>query len=166
MTDSPVPAPLAFRVDSRDVQGASVVEVAGEVDAHTAPTVHDAVEAAIAPGARVIVDLREVSFLDSTGLGVFVTALKHVRDAEATLDLVITSARVLKVFELTGLDVVIPIHEEMPPLLESRQIGRVVKTTPRAPLDARPGPRWRVLLRRLRRIARRVRNPYGVHCSS
>ena len=46
------------------MQGASVVEVAGEVDAHTAPTVLDAVEAAIAPGARVIVDLREVSFLD------------------------------------------------------------------------------------------------------
>ena len=118
MTDSPVPEPLAFRVDSRDVQGASVVEVAGEVDAHTAPP-SDAVEAAIAPGARVIVDLREVSFLDSTGLGVFVTALKHVREAEATLDLVITSARVLKVFELTGLDVVIPIHEELAPLLDS-----------------------------------------------
>ena len=119
MTDTSVPEPLAFRVDSRDVQGASVVEVAGEVDAHTAPTVRDAVQAAIAPGARVIVDLRGVSFLDSTGLGVFVTALKHVREAEATLDLVITSARVLKVFELTGLDVVIPIHEELPPLLDS-----------------------------------------------
>ena len=46
------------------MQGASVIEVAREVDAYTAPTVHDAVEAAIAPGARVIVDLREVSFLD------------------------------------------------------------------------------------------------------
>ncbi len=83
------------------------------------PSVRDAVEAAIAPGARVIVDLREVSFLDSTGLGVFVTALKHVREADGTLDLVVTSARVLKVFELTGLDVVIPIHEELGPLLDS-----------------------------------------------
>ena len=33
--------------------------------------------------------------------------------------MVITSARVLKVFELTGLDVVIPIHEELAPLLDS-----------------------------------------------
>jgi len=119
MTDTSAPEPLAFRVDSRDLQGASVVEVAGEMDAHTAPIVRDAVEAAISPGARVIVDLRGVSFLDSTGLGVFVTALKHVREAEGTLDLVITSARVLKVFELTGLDVVIPIHEELGPLLDS-----------------------------------------------
>lgn len=119
MTDTSVPEPRAFRVDSRDVQGASVIAVAGEVDAHTAPSVRDSVEAAIAPGARVIVDLREVSFLDSTGLGVFVTALKHVREADGTLDLVVTSARVLKVFELTGLDVVIPIHEELDPLLDS-----------------------------------------------
>ena len=99
MTETSVPEPLAFRVDSRDVQGASVVEVAGEVDAHTAPTVRNAVEAAIVPGARVIVDLSGVSFLDSTGLGVLVTALK--------------------VFELTGLDVVIPIHEELGALLDS-----------------------------------------------
>ncbi|MCP4741062.1 MAG: hypothetical protein GY871_02355, partial [Actinomycetales bacterium] len=55
MTDTSAPEPLAFRVDSRDRQGASVVEVAGEMDAHTAPIVRDAVEAAIAPGARVIV---------------------------------------------------------------------------------------------------------------
>lgn len=101
------------------MQGASVVEVAGEVDAHTAPTVRDAVEAAIVPGARVIVDLSGVSFLDSTGLGVLVTALKHVREADGTLDLVVTSPRVLKVFELTGLDVVIPIHEELGALLDS-----------------------------------------------
>ena len=119
MTETSVPEPLAFRVDSRDVQGASVVEVAGEVDAHTAPTVRGAVEAAIVPGARVIVDLSGVSFLDSTGLGVLVTALKHVREADGTLDLVVTSPRVLKVFELTGLDVVIPIHEELGALLDS-----------------------------------------------
>ena len=119
MTDTSVPEPRAFRVDSRDVQGASVIAVAGVVDSHTAPTVRDAVEAAIAPAARVTVDLRDVSFLDSTGLGVFVTALKHVREADGTLDLVITSARVLKVFELTGLDVVIPIHVELDPLLDS-----------------------------------------------
>jgi anti-anti-sigma regulatory factor len=45
--------------------------------------------------------------------------LKHVREADGTLDLVVTSPRVLKVFELTGLDVVIPIHEELGALLDS-----------------------------------------------
>jgi anti-sigma B factor antagonist len=90
-----------------------MVTVHGELDAHTAPQVREAVEASITPGARVVADLTGVTFLDSTGLGVFVTALKHVREVDGTLDLVITSPRVLKVFELTGLDVVIPIHEEI-----------------------------------------------------
>ena len=108
MTETSVPEPLAFRVDSRDVQGASVVEVAGEVDAHTAPTVRDAVEAAIVPGARVIVDLSGVSFLDSTGLGVLVTALKHVREADGTLD------RASKVAQPVAYRLIPQLHEVMP----------------------------------------------------
>jgi len=90
-----------------------VVSVAGEVDAHTAPPVREAVLATVGPGARVVVDLTEVTFLDSTGLGVFVTALKRLREVDGTLDVVITSPRVLKVFTLTGLDVLIPIHETL-----------------------------------------------------
>ena len=73
--------------------------------------VREAVEAAITPNARVVVDLTDVGFLDSTGLGVFVTAFKHVREVDGTLDLVVSSPRVLKVFTLTGLDVVIPLHD-------------------------------------------------------
>jgi len=96
-----------------------VITVTGEVDAHTAPVVRDAVEAVIAPQAQVVVDLSGVTFLDSTGLGVFVTALKHLRETDGSLDLVVTSPRVLKVFELTGLDVVIPIHEELASALGS-----------------------------------------------
>lgn len=91
----------------------TVITVAGEVDAHTAPAMRDAVDAAVGPDARVVLDLSDVTFLDSTGLGVIVTAVKHLREVEGTLDLVITSPRVLKVFTLTGLDVVIPIHEDL-----------------------------------------------------
>ncbi len=106
-------------VASSAVGAASVITVTGEVDAHTAPVVRDAVEAVIAPQAQVVVDLSGVTFLDSTGLGVFVTALKHLRETDGSLDLVVTSPRVLKVFELTGLDVVIPIHEELASALGS-----------------------------------------------
>jgi len=48
--------------------------------------------------------------MDSSGLGVIVRALKRCREAENDLDLVITNERVLKVFGITGLDQVIPIH--------------------------------------------------------
>lgn len=106
-------APAPITVTTQDHNGTVVVTVTGEVDAHTAPAVREVVESAIGPAARVIVDLTDVTFLDSTGLGVFVTALKHLREVDGSLDLVITSPRVLKVFTLTGLDVVIPIHETL-----------------------------------------------------
>jgi anti-sigma B factor antagonist len=108
-----------FKVSTEQVGEHAVVAVTGEVDAHTADQVRAAVEGSIAPGIRLVVDLSDVTFLDSTGLGVFVTAVKHLREQDGSLDLVITSPRVMKVFELTGLDVVIPIHEDRAAALAS-----------------------------------------------
>lgn len=113
MPEVPIHVSTELRSDT------AIVTVAGEVDAHTAGDVRTAVEAVIGPRSRVVVDLTGVTFLDSTGLGVFVTALKHLREQQGSLDLVITSPRVLKVFELTGLDVVIPIHAALGDALSS-----------------------------------------------
>ena len=105
------PPVVTVATDERD--GVVIVSVGGEVDAHTAPEVKEAVHGAIGPNVRLVVDLTDVAFLDSTGLGVLVTALKRVREVDGSLDLVVASPRVLKVFALTGLDVVIPIHEAL-----------------------------------------------------
>ena len=94
--------------------GRTVVSAAGELDVHTAP----ALQAELSPrsqqpNAVLVVDLTDVGFIDSTGLGVLVTTLKHVREAGGSLDVVVTSSRVLKVFAITGLDVVIPLHSTL-----------------------------------------------------
>ncbi len=96
---------------SREQDGRVIVSVTGELDVHTAPDLEAVVgPAAQRPGPALIVDLTEVKFIDSTGLGVLVTTLKHVREREGTLDVVVTTPRVMRVFALTGLDVVIPLH--------------------------------------------------------
>lgn len=88
-----------------------LITVSGEVDLATSPDLDTAIIAAIDAGAAsVVIDLSDVSFMDSSGLGVIVRALKRCREAEIDLDLVITNERVLKVFGITGLDQVIPIH--------------------------------------------------------
>lgn len=88
-----------------------LITVSGEVDLATSPELDIAIIAAIDSGATsVVIDLSDVSFMDSSGLGVIVRALKRCREAENDLDLVITNERVLKVFGITGLDQVIPIH--------------------------------------------------------
>jgi anti-sigma B factor antagonist len=91
-----------------------VITVSGEVDLATSPELDTAIIAAIeSEAASVVIDLTDVSFMDSSGLGVIVRGLKRCREADKDLDLVITNERVLKVFGITGLDQVMPIHDSI-----------------------------------------------------
>ena len=91
-----------------------VLTVSGEVDLATSPDLDAAIIAALDSGAgSLVVDLTDVSFMDSSGLGVIVRGLKRCREADKDLDLVITNERVLKVFGITGIDQVIPIHDSL-----------------------------------------------------
>lgn len=101
---------MDLQVTSREHGPWTVFEVVGDVDVFSAPALRDGMNAAIAAGnTRLIADLSEVPFLDSTGLGVLVGRLKTVRQAGGELRLVITAERVLRNFAITGLDRVFPI---------------------------------------------------------
>jgi len=91
----------------------AVLAVSGEVDLATAPALRGCLHELADGGARhVVVDLRQVSFLDSIGLGVLVGAYRRLRDAEpaGSLRLVCTNERVTKLFALTGLLGLFPVH--------------------------------------------------------
>lgn len=105
---------MEFAITVSEHGDASVITCSGELDAHSAPQLSSVLEPlTVVHGCRVVADLSGVGFMDSTGLAVLVTALKHVREAEGTFDLVVSSPRVLKVLQITGLDVVIPLHETL-----------------------------------------------------
>ena len=57
-----------------------------------------------------MLDLEGVDFLDSTGLGTIVSALKRARTHGGDLRLVCTEARITRLFEITGLDKAVPLH--------------------------------------------------------
>ncbi len=98
-------------VSTREEAGRVVVVAIGEVDVYTAPRLDAELSRLTADGRTdLVVDLARVDFLDSTGLSVLVKALKRVREADGRLDLVVTSDRVAKVFRITGLDQLIPLH--------------------------------------------------------
>jgi anti-sigma B factor antagonist len=87
-----------------------VVALEGEIDIYTAPRLRDAlVEATAEQCANVIVDLEQVAFIDSSGLGVLVGALRRAKEREHTVVLVCTRESILKIFRITGLDKVFPI---------------------------------------------------------
>jgi anti-sigma B factor antagonist len=87
----------------------AVLQLAGEVDVYTAPALRQRMQDLAAKGtAHVIVDLRRVDFLDSTGLGALIGGLRVLREHDGSLILVITTKRIRRIFELTGLTKVFP----------------------------------------------------------
>lgn len=82
-----------------------VVAVRGEIDLFTAPDLKTMLLGAIDNGkSRIVVDLSETTFLDSTALGVLIGAVKRLRARDGLLTLVNTDANIAKTFEITGLD--------------------------------------------------------------
>jgi len=89
----------------------TVLSAAGEIDLSTSENLDGAVVEALDQGtSHLTLDLSEVTFLDSSGLGVIVKALKRAKEVNVTFDVVAANDRVLKVFKLTGLDAVIEIY--------------------------------------------------------
>jgi anti-sigma B factor antagonist len=96
---------------SRTEGDKTVVSVGGEIDVYTAPKLREQIVALVEEGRyHLVVDMEEVEFLDSTGLGVLVGGLKRVRAHDGSLRLVCTQERILKIFRITGLTKVFPIH--------------------------------------------------------
>ncbi len=88
-----------------------VVHVAGEIDVYSAPALRERLDDEIGGGQHdIVVDLTDVSFMDSTGLGVLVGRLKQIRLNDGSMRLVAANDRVLKVFTITGLDKVFEIY--------------------------------------------------------
>jgi len=88
-----------------------VVAVAGEIDLFTAPELKQALADAVESGrSRIVVDLTQTTFLDSTALGVLIGAVKRLRSRDGILTIVNTDPNIAKTFEITGLDQIFTIR--------------------------------------------------------
>jgi anti-sigma B factor antagonist len=89
----------------------AVLSVRGEVDVATAPQLRERMVDLVSQGsAKIILDLGDVGFLDSTGLGVIVGCLKRARANDGDIVLVCDQRPILKVLEITGLTTVFGVH--------------------------------------------------------
>jgi anti-sigma B factor antagonist len=101
----------AFEFDVDAAGDVAVVAVRGSLDAVAVPEFRAAVVDLIDHGwGRLRIDLVDVAFIDSAGLGVLVGLLKRVDAAGGELELHRPSAAVTKVLEITGLLDVLPIE--------------------------------------------------------
>jgi anti-sigma B factor antagonist len=99
----------------------TVVVVGGEIDVYTAPKLREQLIDLVSAGNyHIVVDMENVEFLDSTGLGVLVGGLKKVRAHDGSLQLICTQDRLLKIFRITGLAKVFVIHDSADGALAAR----------------------------------------------
>ncbi|GGU96964.1 anti-anti-sigma factor [Streptomyces cavourensis] len=98
-------------LSTRTTAAGPVMELAGELDHHTAPRVRDALAGlALRPGQQLVVDLKGITFCDSSGLTVLIAARNHALAADATIALAAVPERLSRILGITGLDDVFPSH--------------------------------------------------------
>ena len=102
------------------VDGADcVVVLGGEVDLYTAPELKQELHRLVAEGAtRVVIDMTQTTFIDSTTLGVLLSVVKRVRPEGGTVVLVCPDRNVRRIFEITLLDRVFAIFDSREAALE------------------------------------------------
>jgi anti-sigma B factor antagonist len=97
-----------------DHDGYAIATVTGEVDITTGfrlrDPLHDLVDRKI---WNHVVDLRAVTFLDSTGLGILVGDHKRLRERDGSLQVVCAPGLVARVFRLTGVDRIVPVRQSV-----------------------------------------------------
>ncbi|KUO06251.1 STAS domain-containing protein [Streptomyces caeruleatus] len=109
---------------ARVVAGTTVVELHGDIDLLTAPFLAERLDALTAGECPdLVVDLRAVSFIDCTGLGVLCRARNRVLDRHGRIRLVTQNACFLRLLRITGLAGVFEITPDLPASMEANVIS-------------------------------------------
>lgn len=102
---------MNLKIDHVQHDRADHLSVSGEIDAYTAPELRKTLlPLTEKEECRVIVDLANVDYMDSTGLGIFIAALKSCKKHHGTLQLKNLTNRVERLFKITGLTEIVSIE--------------------------------------------------------
>jgi anti-sigma B factor antagonist len=90
----------------------TVVQVRGELDMQTAPQLRESLQGLIEAGdRRIVLDLAEVSFMDSSALGAVVTVFRSLSDAGGHMALAAVQPGVRTVLHITSVDQVLAVYD-------------------------------------------------------
>lgn len=106
--------PTEFKVPREDLPGQGCrLSVSGELDLATSPRLEQQVRTVLADGARsVVIDLANLSFIDSSGLQLLLALSQQAREDEWDLLITRPSEQVQRIVKITGTGTELPIGEE------------------------------------------------------
>lgn len=100
MAANPLPTPTLTLTTERTADE-SIIHCSGRITYETAPQLRQAARALIAESKRLVIDFKEVSYIDSSGLGTVVAILISARKAHCELKFINMTSRVRDLFILT-----------------------------------------------------------------
>ncbi|MFK4144724.1 anti-sigma factor antagonist [Streptomyces sp. NPDC004065] len=113
------PAPLNRHLRVRRDRGHTVLEFHGEIDIAAAVQIVPYLDRVTArPGARIVIDLSRIDFLDCSGLRLLYRARGRVLEQDGELRLVCAHPLTLRILKVTGLARLLPPHPTLDAALE------------------------------------------------
>ena len=107
-------------IEVRHEQDYAIVTVVGEIDISTVTRLRDRLFEMAASGAPLVVDLGQVSFIDSVGLATLVGAAKRAAEHGGSLQIACARPKIRELLRLTGLDRRIPLANTLDEALKAR----------------------------------------------
>jgi anti-sigma B factor antagonist len=106
---------MNFHIEDESYKEDSIViRLQGEVDLYAAPELKDHVNRAIESGkTKLILDLSEATFIDSTTLGILVSGMKRLRPRGGMLAVLCPDPTMARIFDITGLNRMFSVHDTL-----------------------------------------------------
>ncbi|MGC9319490.1 MAG: STAS domain-containing protein [Armatimonadota bacterium] len=104
-----------MRIDAeRTDEHTALCHVTGELDAYTAPDLRDVLDEQLEQGVRwMVADLSELTYLDSTGLGILIETAKKCRQAGGDLAVACQRKNLLRIFQISGTHEILNVMEDV-----------------------------------------------------
>ena len=114
--------------------GTFVVALSGEIDLYTAPELKAELLRLVAEEPRrIVVDMTDATFVDSTTLGVLLGAVKRLRLQGGELEIVCSDLNIRRILSITLLDRAFTIYESLDVALRSQPLAEAKQSSPEQP---------------------------------
>jgi len=111
---------IRLETSTREIDGLKVLDVAGEIDVYTAPQFKEAVNQLINSGQKdLIVNMGQVTYMDSSGFGTLLSATKRLRPEGGTVNLVACNSAIDRMLRITRLNTVFGTFRTIDEALQS-----------------------------------------------